>query len=353
MSFNSKKYYGDKYEKNKQYLRVLLKTIKNQTYKNLEIFVVDDCSDEDPTPDIRIIFPDAKIIRNEENIGLLKSENKAIRMAKGEYIALLNQDLYLENDYIERLVKIMEQDHKIAVSSGKSLNFYLDDKNETCFTKLFDSAGMLFFKDRNVIERGRLEKDNKQYDSQKEVFGITGAAPFFRKSAFEDIAVEGEYYDEDFWMYKDDVDLCWRFNLRGWKCMYCPQTIAYHARTASGIAKKYRKNFLVRRLGYIVHRIIKREGGSTKVRRRDFCNHYLMLVKNDSWQSIFRSIAPFLWREAQKFIFGCFFEPNVYFPGWVDFFRKLGKIKKKRKIIQSRRTIGWREMEGKFEKGIW
>jgi len=353
MSFNSRKYYGDKYEKNRLHLEELLKSVKKQSYQNLEVFVIDDHSDENPEKLVKSILPNAEFIRNEKNLGLLKSENKAIKLSSGKYIALLNQDLSLTEDYILKLVEVMECDSKIGVISGKTHYFFLNNKNNFEFTKMIDSAGMLFYKDRNIIERGRLEEDCGQYDNEEEMFGVTGAAPLYRVETLEDVAINGEYYDEDFWMYKDDVDLCWRINLRGWKCVYCPQALAYHARTAAGIEKKYRKNFILRRFGYIMHRIIKKRGGQSNIRRRDFCNHYLVLVKNDTWQGILKSIIPFGWREFQKLVFGIFFEPTVYFPGWVDFFKKLGKIKEKRKIIQSRRLIGWKEMEKKFEKGVW
>lgn len=353
MAFNSRKYYGEKYEKNKQYLKALLESVKKQTYPNLEIFVVDDCSEEDLSEEIKAVLPQARIIRNEKNLGLLKSENKAIRMSKGKYIALLNQDLILEENYIESLAGAMEEDDKIGVISGKTRMFFVDENNNSIFTNYIDSAGMLFYKDRNIIERGRMEEDSGQYNVRKEMFGVTGAAPLYRREALENVAIEGEYYDEDFWMYKDDVDLCWRLNLGGWKCVYSPQALAYHARSAGGIAKEYRKNFISRRIGYIIHRILKKGSGSAATRRRDFRNHFWMMVKNDTWQSLLKSAIPFLWREFQKFAFGCAFEQAVYFPGWMDFFKGLKKMLKKRRIIQSRRLIGWRAMEEKFEKGIW
>lgn len=352
-AYNSRKYYGEKYEKIKKYLEIVLSSIKNQTYLNLEVLVFDDCSEESLRETVKSVFPEAKFTRNETNLGLLKTENRGIKESSGKYVLMANQDLKLEEDYIEKLVAAMEENNKIGVISGKTRFFFIEEDGKPNFTEMIDSAGMLFYKDRNIIERGRLEEDCSQYDSAKEMFGVTGAAPLFRKEALDDILINGEYYDEDFWMYKDDVDICWRLNLRGWECLYYPRALAYHARTAAGIAKKYRGNFILRRFGYIIHRIFKKEGGSAKVRRRDFCNHYLTLIKNDTYQSILKSIIPFGWREFQKLVFGIFFEPNVYFPGWVDFFKKLGKIKEKRKIIQSRRVISWREMEKKFEKGIW
>ncbi len=353
MSFNSRKYYGKRYDEISKYLEVCLKSVKNQSYKNVEITVFDDCSEEDPSKKIRAMIPEAKIFRNEKNLGLLKTENNAIRQSRGKYILILNQDIHLQNDYIEKLVDLMESDKKIGVASGKILRFRVDEKNEIKFSKIIDSAGMIFFRDRNVLERGQEEEDTGKYEKSETVFGITGAAPFYRGQALEDVAISGEYYDEDFFMYKDDVDLCWRLNLRGWKCQYCPKTLAYHARSASGISAKMRKNFVTRRIGYIIHRFIKRKGGSAKTRGRDLCNHYLMLVKNDSFSSLLKSVVPFVWRELQKIVFGILFEPRVFFPGWVDFFKKLSKIKKKRKIIQSRRMVPPKELEKLFCRSIW
>jgi len=353
MSFNSKKYYGKRYDEISRYLEVCLESIKNQNYKNIEISVFDDCSEEDPSETIKRSFPDVKIIRNKENIGLLKTENKAIRESNGKYVLLLNQDIHLGSDYISKLVKVMENNKQIGAVSGKILRFCVNDENNLQFSKVIDSTGLQFFKDRNVIDRGQSEEDIGQYNRVERVFGITGAAPFYRREALEDIKLNNEYYDENFWMYKDDVDLCWRLNLREWGCNYCPQATAYHARSSKGISAKDRSGFIRRRLSIIKNRIIKAGSGSVATRRISFCNHYLMLVKNDTVSSILRSFFQFSWLEFQKVVFGILFEPHVYFPGWVDFFRKLAKIKKKRKIIQSRRTVSAKELEKLFNDSIW
>jgi len=353
MSFNSRKYYGKRYDEISRYLEVCLESIKKQDYKNIEISVFDDCSEEDPSEKIKKSFPDVKIFRNKENIGLLKTENKAIRQSHGKYILILNQDIYLENDYVSKLVEVMEDDETIGVSIGKIKRFFIDNNLSVRFTNVLDSVGLQFPRDRNIIDRGQLEKDSGQYDKSGFVFGVTGAAPFYSKKILEETAINGEYYDEDFWMYKEDPDLCWRMNIQGSKCFYCADTIAYHARSSGGISKDDREKFFRRRISIVISRIFRSGSGSIATRRRSYSNHYFMLIKNDTLSMLAKSIIPFGWLEFQKFVFGTFFEPRAFFPSWVDFFGKLAKIKKKRKIIQSRRKVSPKELEELFCRSIW
>ena len=87
-------------------------------------------------------------------------------------------------------------------------------------------------RDRGAFDRGENELDVGQYELEEQVFGVSAAALVARREALESVRVAGEYLDETFFMYKEDVDLSWRFRLAGWECWYVPSAVAYHARTS-------------------------------------------------------------------------------------------------------------------------
>src|SRR5437016_6203643 len=80
------------------------------------------------------------------------------------------------------------------------------------------------------LDRGAEELDRGQYDEPAYVFGATGAAALYRRVMIEDISVAGEFYDEDFFSYREDADVAWRAQLRGWRCVYTPRAVAWHVR---------------------------------------------------------------------------------------------------------------------------
>ena len=91
-------------------------------------------------------------------------------------------------------------------------------------------------RDRRVFDRGENERDEGQFDRDEEVFGVSGAALVARREALESVELDGQYLDESFHMYKEDVDLCWRLRLAGWECWYVAGAVAYHARTSHGLS---------------------------------------------------------------------------------------------------------------------
>ena len=95
---------------------------------------------------------------------------------------------------------------------------------------VIDSAGISFNHYRQGIDIGQNEVDEGKYEEDKRVFGVCGAAAVFKKDALEKIKVSGEYFDNDFFAYKEDIDICWRLNLYGFKCYYVHDAISYHGR---------------------------------------------------------------------------------------------------------------------------
>ena len=95
---------------------------------------------------------------------------------------------------------------------------------------VLDSTGMIALRNRRVLDRGTEETANMRYVKDEYVFGVSGAAGVYRRAMLEDIAFEGQYFDESFFAYREDVDLAWRAQQRGWRCRYLPTALARHRR---------------------------------------------------------------------------------------------------------------------------
>ena len=96
---------------------------------------------------------------------------------------------------------------------------------------LVDSTGIYFNPMLRHLDRGSQEVDNGHYLKTEYVFGATAAAALYRREMIDDISIDGEFFDSDFFVYREDADVAWRAQLMGWRCMYVPQARGYHVRT--------------------------------------------------------------------------------------------------------------------------
>ena len=206
-------------------------SIRQQTYKDMELIVVDNASTDRSKEIIRASFPDLKpkIIENPANFGFAKAMNQGITASKGEFIFALNMDVELEPNYITELMKAFD-DPKVGSATGKLYRppEMFEGK------RVIDTTGHVFLASRSIYNRGALEEDHGQYDDKKELFGVCAAAALYRRAMLEDVKMGNEYFDEDYFAYYEDVDLDWRAINAGWKSVFVPEAVGYHAKRASG-----------------------------------------------------------------------------------------------------------------------
>jgi GT2 family glycosyltransferase len=162
------------------------------------------------------------------NRGFSAGQNEAIRRSKGEWVLSLNPDVVLGPAFVANLVAAAESDARIGTVCGKLLRWTPNTHPE--LTSIVDSTGMYFLRNLRHLDRGSGEQDAGQYDRAEFVFGATGAAALYRRTMIDDISVFGEFFDEDFFAYREDADLGWRAQLMGWKCLYTPTAVAWHVR---------------------------------------------------------------------------------------------------------------------------
>jgi GT2 family glycosyltransferase len=251
----------------KKFIKPVFDAVFAQTHKELQVIAVFgnyDGSKEQIEKD----YPQVQIIDPGKNLGFAAANNLGIRSSDGEFVQLVNQDLILESNYIEELLKAFD-DGKVAAATGKLLRYDFEKFQKT---NIIDSTGVVMSSSGRAKDRGQLEIDHGQYDNKTEVFGVSGAAPMYRREALEAVKYEQEYYDEDFFMYWEDVDLSWRLNNAGWKNVYVPAAVGYHARTAGQSKGGY-----LHLLHFIKHH---QTTISPLVRKLNYKNHILMYIKN-------------------------------------------------------------------------
>ncbi len=218
----------------KPLLKRCIDSLCAQTYRNLEILLVDNGSEDGSPEYVRENFPDVKLVVNSENLGFCGGNNVGIRHAQGDYIALMNNDAVMRPDCVEEMVKSIEKSGNVGAVATKIL---LEDKP----THL-DAAGIGICLDGLSIGRGRMEEASL-YNEEAEVFFVSDCVSLYRREMIEDIGM----YDDDFFAYAEETDLGWRARLKGWKTLYNPKAVATHSHSSTLGAYSPFKVFLVER----------------------------------------------------------------------------------------------------------
>jgi len=313
-TFNSMKYLPD-----------FIDSIFKQTYyqarqTNPDIFIVDNASSDQTVTIIKSNLPTVHKLRNVKNIGLPRAWNQAIKITNSEYILVMNPDIILEPNFIERALNSIAKDQTIASLGGKLHQLKVagnteDDLNILVKTKILDSCGLQGLTNRRFIERGAGQEDKGQFDKAEEVFGISGACVLYRRSALAKIKFGEEYFDEDFFIYKEDIDMAWRLRLTGYTALYNPTCIAYHHRRARSLGAKASD------LTTAKHRLTK----DKFVNDYSYRNHLLLLKKNEFAINIFKHFPSIFWYELKKIVYLLILE----FPTLIKTLRDIHKLKPK------------------------
>ena len=286
-----------------------LDSVLAQTHP-VELWVYDNASTDGSAELAGSRYPAVSLVRSPRNDGYAGAGNRAIRESKGEYVLLLNPDVVLTPTFVERLVAAAEADPGIGSLTGKLLRF--PEGPDDC---RIDSTGHVLYRNRWVTNRGTGEPDRGQYEAPGEVFGVSGAAAFYRRAMLEDIRVGDEYLAASFFVYLEDVDLDWRARLRGWKAHYVPAAVAYHARGHKG-----RATFR-----------------DPRVLRHSLKNHFLMLIRNDTLGDLARALPSVLLFELIRALDYGRTHPATWLGYW-DVLRLLPRTLRERRLIQNRRT---------------
>ncbi len=217
-----------------RYIASCLTHALQQQYEPLDIVVVDNAS-SDATPEILWGFAHVERLRifyNQENIGFAGGQNQAMAAAgEADWILTLNPDVRLLPEFVARLVSAGESRATIGSVCGKLLA--ASPEWTIANPPLLDSTGVYFTPNLRHLDRGNGVADRGQYDQAAYVIGGTGAACLYRREMIRDISIFGEFFDNDFFAYREDADVAWRAQLLGWQCLYTPDAVAWHVRTVT------------------------------------------------------------------------------------------------------------------------
>lgn len=204
----------------KKHIEACLDSVFNQTYGPLEVIVVDNASTDGSEKLIEKKYPQVKLIHSGRNAGWGNACNTGIRASESEYVVLLNNDAYMEKNCIEELVRAVNRDARYGSAASRILLWDEPEKTEVC--------GLVIYPDGSSCGRGRLGPADR-YMQEEEVFCANDCCNLYRRSMLDEI---GEY-DPDFFIYCDETDMGWRHQMAGWKCIYTPHAVAYHAHSQS------------------------------------------------------------------------------------------------------------------------
>lgn len=196
-------------------------SLEKQTLVNFEIILVDNGSTDDSVRYIKSNYPRVRLIELQSNVGFAAACNLGMRAAKGEHIAVLNNDTEVSPQWLESLLNAAAENEEIGMVASK---IFLDLE-----TRTLDSAGMLFYPDGIGRQRGRGETDEGQFDQSDILFPSACAALYSRKM-LNDVGM----FDEDFFAYCEDTDLGLRARLAGWKAVFAPQALVLHKYSSTG-----------------------------------------------------------------------------------------------------------------------
>jgi GT2 family glycosyltransferase len=275
-----------------------LQALLDQTFKNYEVIVVDNASIDGSCKLIENNFPQVKLVRLSKNKGFTGGNIEGYKIARGKYIALLNNDTRACNTWIEKLVECMESDQSVGICSSKLI---IDGTNK------IDTVGDIFTTAFTGTKVGEFEDESKH--SLKRYFhGGCAGAIMYRKAMLDKIG----FLDEDFFLNHEDTDLNLRAWLSGWKCIFVPEAVVYHKVSATnGIMSDITVYHFSRNTEWV-------------------------WIKNTPLNLMLRYLPQKFIYEMASFGYFCILQKKwrPFLKGKVDAFAKLFPMLKKRKLVQ-------------------
>lgn len=306
-----------------------LESLRAQPGVTASLTVVDNASIDGTPERVQALAPDATLIRNHRNVGFGRAHNQALLLSSAPYGLVLNPDTVLAPNAIARLVATAESDPAIGAVGPKLRRYELADRDVDPVerTDTLDSTGILRTRTGVFVERGANEPDRGQFAHPENMFALSGACLLLRRSALESIRRDNELFDEDFFAYKEDVDLCWRLRRQGWLCRYDPTALVYHRR-AFTTPRQRLAPAIVRAERQRKHQVL---------RTLSYRNHFLTYVKNATAGELIRQTPWWLPYELGKLAFLLATEPRTL-QGLPQALRLIGRMRHKRVAVPLSRT---------------
>ena len=223
-----------------KYLEQFLPSVLATDYPNIEIIVADNGSTDDSIHFLHENYPSVGLLQSPTNEGFAGGYNWALKRVEAQYYVLLNSDVEVTPNWVNPIIDLMELDHSIAACQPKICSY----QHKHLFEYAGASGGWIDFLGY-PFSRGRVfdvcEPDNGQYNDIAPIFWASGASLFIRSAIFHEM----NGFDPYFFAHQEEIDLCWRMQLKGYKIMVCPASLVYHvgAGTLPRGGKKVYLNF--------------------------------------------------------------------------------------------------------------
>ncbi len=282
------------------HLRRCLRSLMGQTFTDIRVCLWDNASN-DATLEIASAFGDLldDIRSSNRNVGFCAAHNRVIDSCDSEYVLVLNPDVVLEKEYVGSLAAAMDGDAGVGSATGKLWRWPDDPSGRLSDDGLFaeppqgarflDTTGIYFTPAQRHFDRGSGVEDTGQYQRRELVFGASGAAACYRRKMLEEVRSGREYFDEDFFAFREDADLAWRAQWLGWKCLYVPEAKGFH----------------VRRVLPERRRLLPPD-----VNMHSFKNRFLLRVKNMDAGTYARFFVPITFRDLSALAYVLVCEPS-------------------------------------------
>lgn len=239
----------------KHHLQLFLPSVLGTTLPNTRVIVADNASTDGSVAFLQQHFPTVDVIKLIHNHGFAKGYNEALQQVEADYYVILNSDVEVTPHWLQPIITLLQKDESYGACQPKIKAY----KNKPFFEYAgagggwIDTFGYPF-------ARGRIfdicEEDRQQYQTTEEIFWATGAAMVIKRSVFEQL----RGFDEYFFAHQEEIDLCWRIQLAGFKIFCCPQSEVFHV--GGGTLPR----------------------GNTKKTYLNFRNNQIMLAKNLPWE---------------------------------------------------------------------
>jgi GT2 family glycosyltransferase len=301
----------------KAFLQRCLDGVLSQTYPSVEVCVLDNASEDGTTDFVTKNFPSVNLISSRVNLGFGGGHNAVIRQTQSSFVLVLNQDAFLAPTFLEELMAAMRDHQDVGIAGGKLYSLRKAEPN----TEAPDVIYMTWLdieKKRRQVCYSQWQEDKGQVAIRTFAFAIDGAAMLLRRKMLGEIQIEGEYYDEDFFAGKEDLDISWRAQLCGWKCLYVPSAVGHHLRT---FTPKDRRSEI-----------------SGVLRAGSIRNRYLLMLKNDLFRHFIRHLPHIVVYDLKILAYILLYERSSL-EGYAQALRLVPKALRKRRAIMGRKKV--------------